>query len=201
MSIRWLEHGDSEVTIDQGGNWVARLFGLPFLGVGSYLLAQFLDGLWRRDLTVAGFLLLPVITAAFLVPGWILAFGRKRTTLDADRREATEVLDFIVYKRRKVSAIPPDASVLVRYELRRTGRSEHGGQRTHLYCPVEVTTEAGGRVLVAVFDGRDATEAAAFAGKVATFLGLPVQDLRQSPGEVIEEVGSEDAGEDASEKE
>jgi hypothetical protein len=67
-------------------------------------------------MTIAGWIMLPRIAAVFLVPGWIILVGRKRTRLDVSRREAAEEFDFLVHTRRKVTAIARDAHVMLRYE-------------------------------------------------------------------------------------
>jgi hypothetical protein len=189
MSIRWREEGATALVVEQRGRLAVRLFGLPFLLVGGSLLYQFADGVWNRDLTIAGWIGLPLVTACFLVPGWIMVFARKRTRLDLAERAATEELDFLLFHRRRKHAVPSQATVRVRYELRRIDREN----RTHLFCPVELAVGPEENVLVAELDGKESEEALRLGERVAGFLGLRVEDLRQKDGEVIEEAG---AGED-----
>jgi hypothetical protein len=205
MGQEWREQGPDIVTISQGGVTAARLFGLPFLAVGAWFLYQFLDGvLHPGELTIAGWLMLPAMTAAFLVPGWILMFGRKRTRLEATRREATEEFDYLVFTRRTTTRIPRDAHVMLRYEKGAT-RTAKGpladttvtGFDTHVYLVPESNDRK--LILLALFGSADRTGSMEFAQKVSRFLGIDVQDLRFEHGEVtsggvvVDRLGPEDA--------
>src|SRR5262245_2570797 len=196
MSIDWREDGPSAIVVEQRGSWIVRLFGLPFLGVGGNLLYQIADGVRHADLTVAGWIGLPLAAATFLVPGWLLCFARRRTRLDLAERAMTEELDLVVFRRRKAHAVPAAATVRVRHELRRTGSDGAGGSRNHLFCPVELELEPGRYALVAEFDGQEDEDALQLARRVRALFGIRVRDERKKDGETIEEVGAEDADDD-----
>jgi hypothetical protein len=196
MNIDWHEDGPAAIVVEQRGSWIVRLFGLPFLGVGGNLLYQIADGVRNADLTAAGWIGLPLAAATFLVPGWLLCFARRRTRLDLAERAMTEVLDLVVFRRKKTHAVPAGAKVRVRHELRRTGSDSGGGSRNHLFCPVELELEAGRHVLVAEFDGTQAEDALQLARRVAALFAIRVRDERKKEGETIEEVGAEDADEE-----
>src|SRR5215471_4022599 len=90
----WREDGPGVVVITPGGIGAMRLLGLLFGAPGAWLLYQFVDGVLHPDtMTIFGWVMLPVMAAVFVVPGWIILFGRKRTRIDITRREATEELD------------------------------------------------------------------------------------------------------------
>jgi hypothetical protein len=199
--VTWDDRTPGRVTISQGLG-PARLVGAPFFVAGVYFLYQFVDGaLHPSQMTVAGWLLLPAVTAAFLVPGWILLFGRKRVRLDATLREVTEEFAFGAVTRRRTSRISPDAHVMLRYE-------KSGGQTfaAHVYLVVQAT-EPGGvpepdrnqNVLLALFPSTDEPVALDFARQVAQRLGADVQDLRVEHGEVnaggvvVERLGPDEA--------
>jgi hypothetical protein len=188
ITIEWREEGPGRVTIRQGGVAAARWFGVPFLLVGGYLGYQFLDGaLHPGELTWAGWTLLPVMAAAFLLPGWILAFGRRRTRLDAARREIVEELDFLVYTRRNTSRVSSDSRVMLRYERGSTTRRRGAiSDTTHTSFDIHVYVETPGRplVLLALFSGGQKAEALAAAAKAAAFLGIVVEDRMVEGGEV-----------------
>jgi hypothetical protein len=191
MNIDWHEDGPSGIVVEQRGSWILRLFGVPFLAVGGTVLYQFVDGVWNHDLTIAGWVGLPLVAASFLVPGWIMSFARRRTRLDLAERAMTEEVDFLVFRRRKKHTVPAGAAVRLSHELRRTG--SNGGQtRTHLFCPLELELEPGRCVLVAEFDGAEAEDALRLARRVGAFYGIRVRDLRKKEGELIEEVGAEE---------
>lgn len=184
----WREDAPGVVTIGHGSLLAARLFGVPFAAVGVYFLYQLLDGaLHPSEMTIAGWLMLPAITATFLVPGWILLFGRKRTRINASLREATEEFDFLVYTRRVTTRIPLDAQVLLRYERGATVTTKGPmtdrvatGFDTHVYlAPTDKKL-----VLLGLFASNDASGPMEFAQKVARMLGLDVQDRRVEGGEV-----------------
>ena len=200
-TVTWDDQAPGRVAISQGLG-PARLVGAPFFIAGLYFLYQFLDGaLHPSQMTIAGWLLLPAVTAAFLVPGWILVFGRKRVRLDTTLREATEEFEFVVFTRRRTTRIPPDAHVMLRYE-------KSGGQTfaAHVYLVVQAMDPDGvpapGRnphVLLALFPATDKPAALDFAHRVAQHLGADVQDLRFEHGEVtaggvvVERLGPDEA--------
>jgi len=199
--VTWDDRTPGRVTISQSLG-PARLVGAPFFVAGIYFLYQFLDGaLHPSQMTVAGWLLLPAVTAAFLVPGWILLFGRKRVRLDATLREVTEEFEFVVFTRRRTSRISPDAHVMLRYE-------KSGGQTfaAHVYLVVQATGPDGvpapdrnQNVLLALFPSTDKPAALDFAHQVAQRLGADVQDLCVEHGEVtaggvvVERLGPDEA--------
>src|SRR5262249_44476786 len=138
------------------------------------------------EMTIFGWILLPVMAAAFLIPGWIILFGRKRTRIDATRREATEEFDFLVYTRRKATPIPRDAHVML--------RNEKSGNGTAIHVYLEP-----GLILLTMFGPREKPAAVEFAQKIARLLGVDVKDLCVEQGEidaagvVVDRLGPEDA--------
>jgi len=171
---------------------VALIFGAP----GAWLLYQFLGGvLHPSEMTIFGWILLPIFAAVFLVPAWVLLFGKKRTRLDTRVREAVEEYDLLVYTRRTVSPIPRDAHMLVRFE---TGSSSSNDTVTRFMTTVNL--DAGGKViLLAIYSDKDKAEAMLFAGKVAGLLGIDVRDRCFQGGEItaggvaVDKLGADDA--------
>ncbi len=130
------------------------------------------------ELTWAGWTLLPLMMAAFLVPGWILVAGRRRTRLDSARREVVQEMDYRVYTRRIVSRVTSDSHVMLRYEK---GSSNSNRVGIHVY----VDTDGQRPALIGLFDDEQKTEALAFAARAAAFLTLPVRDRLVENGDVI----------------
>jgi hypothetical protein len=186
----WREDGPGVVVIAPGGIGAVRLVGLLFGLPGAWFFYQFLGGVLHPDeMTIFGWVLLPVMAAVFLIPAWIILVGRKRTRLDATRREATEEFDLVVYTRRKVTPIPRDAHVMLRYEEGAKGTTRYV---THVYLEP-------GLILLALFGSQEKPIALEFAYKAARFLGIDVQDRCVERGEVsaagvvVDRLGSEDA--------
>jgi len=192
LTLDWQTDGPARATIRQGGVGAARLFGVPFLVVGGYFLYQFVAGALRGELLLGGWILLPLMTAAFLVPGWILVVGRRRTVLESARREVVEEMDYLVYTRRKVSRVSSDSHVMLRYEQ---GSKNSNRVDIHVY----VDNAAERPVLIGLFTGAQKNEALAFAAKAAAFLTLPVRDRLVEEGEitaggvVVEQLAGDDA--------
>jgi hypothetical protein len=187
----WRDDGPGAAVITPGGIGVMRLLGTPFAAAGLWFLYQFLGGvLHPSEMTVFGWIILPVLAAVFLVPGWIILFGRKRTRLDATRREAIEEFDLLVFTRRKPTAIPREAHVLLRYEK--------GGSETNYPAHVYLDS-GGGLILLTMFGSKEKAAALAFAHRIAGLFGIDVQDRCFERGEVtaggvvVDRLGPEDA--------
>lgn len=195
LTVEWRNEGPDCVTISQGGvgTMAARLIGVPFAAGGLYFLYQFLDAALhpsRGELTIAGWIALPLMAAALLVPGWAILVVRKRVRLDATRREASEETDFLVYTRRVTTMIPRDAHVMLRYEV--GSRSDAATTAAHVYLvpsESEEPQQAPGapklqRIRLAMFFRGQTEEPLELAQRVARFLGIDVRDLRVEGGEV-----------------
>ena len=191
--MKWTDDGPDSFTISQGGMLVGRLFGIPFAAAGAYFLYHFVTGaLHPSEMTIAGWLLLPLMTALFLVPGWILLVGRKRTRIHASLREATEEFDFLVYTRRATTRIPREAHVMLRYES--AGKSTNV-YHTHVY----LVPSEDKRILLSMFGSAEKAAAMELGQRVARALGIDVQDRCFEGGEVtaggvvVDRLGPEDA--------
>jgi hypothetical protein len=170
----WREDGPGVVVITPGGVGAVRLLGLFLAAPGAWLFYQFIGGVLQPGtMTIFGWVLLPIMAALFLVPGWIILVGRKRTRIDATRREAIEEFDFLVYTRRKPSPIPRDAHVLLRYE--QAGKSNLTA--AHVYLEP-------GLILLTMFGADEKPAALEFAQKVARLLGIDVHDRLVETGEI-----------------
>jgi len=192
LTLDWQTDGPARATIRQGGVGAARLFGVPFLLTGAYFAYQFAAGALQGELLVGGWTLLPLITAAFLVPGWILVVGRRRTVLESARREVIQEMDYLVYTRRIASPVRSDSHVMLRYEQ---GSKDSNRVDIHVY----VDNAAQRPALIGLFTGGQKTEALAFAARAAAFLSLPVRDRLVEEGEitaggvVVDRIAADDA--------
>lgn len=193
MAVTWTS-GPGRIVVREHAPLVLKLFGLPFLGIGLYLGRILVGGAMHGELTAAGWVLLPLLAVAFLVPGLLLTFASGRTVVDAPAHELVSGRDLLVFHGVRRAKVPRDARVQVRHELRRTGGSGHARETgtAHVYCPVELL---GGPepLRIAEFDGKDGDRAFLLATEVATLLGVPLDDRRRKPGEPLEEAGTGDA--------
>ena len=188
LTLDWQQDGQ-QATIRQGGVLVnaARLIGVPFLIAGGYLLYQFIGGLLNDELTIAGWIVLPLLGLAVALPGWCLLVWRRRARLDNARREVIEELDFILFKRRKVSRITGDSHVRLRYERGSTSSTQgavttHSATRYDIH--IDVVTPKQPDAMIALFSEQQKPEALALATRAAAFLGIKVQDRRVEGGDV-----------------
>lgn len=166
----------------QHSNTRLRVVSLPFLGLGGYLVWQVVAGALQRDLTVAGAIALPILALAFLVPGWILLAGRRRTAIDPALRLVVREIDFRLFSRRQVEPVPVGAHVDVVLETRRIDRGEGTGgssddaepQRRHTFAVIEIAAPGSTPILLAVLDGAEEGRGREIARQAAVLLGLPV---------------------------
>ncbi|MBL8142003.1 MAG: hypothetical protein JNM38_12870 [Acidobacteria bacterium] len=179
MSTLVTEDGTT-VTIALAGPPTARLFGLPFLLVGVYLLLQWLGGVadivrGRAALgeMAIGTVLLLLIALAFLVPGWVLTLGRSLVTLDTAAQTVTTVRDLRVYRHRETRTLTEFDRVEVAHLS--VGTNTTSGSRRAQY-QVELAGERGANVVVGLFE--DDGDAVAFGRSLSQRLGLPVRDRR-----------------------
>lgn len=185
--VDWREPEPGVFVITPRGFLLARVIGAAVAAPGVYFLYQFAGGLLHPgELTPAGWVILPLFAAVFLVPGWILAVGRKRTRVDTTRREATEEFDFLVFTRRTVTPIARDAHVMLRYEQ---GSTSDTGSTYLLPVYLDPAAPAVGRratkgILVALFGAAEKGAAVDFAHNLAALLHADVQDRCVENGEV-----------------
>ena len=178
-TIDWREE-NGHVAISQPGPGLARLFGVPFLAAGGYLLYQFLDGVFHPgELTIAGWTLLPLVALAFFVPGWLIATFRKHATIGTSERVIAEEYDFLVYTWRTRTSIASDAHVMYRYERGSSRTSSAPLYWIHVYV-VSGTKQ----ILLALFRDGEKAAAASFAQRLGAYLRVPVKDQLVERGEV-----------------
>jgi hypothetical protein len=181
MSVRW-SRDDRGLVIHQKGSLITRLFGVPFLAAAGFLGWHLVTGLLgfvvpsQGELTVAGLVMLPICVLLFGTPGWILVFGRKRTVLDAARRVAIEVRDFLIYSFREETAVPREAVIRAHIE------ASQGSNRTIVLLLVEIVSKKNSPIQIAVFDPKEVVPARELAMEAAAVLGASlVDDIDKGP--------------------
>jgi len=165
----------------------ARLFGLPFLLVGGYLAYQLAGGV--ADLVagraaiaemLAGTLLLILMTAAFLVPGWLLVASRAFMDIDRATRSVTYTRDFRVYQWRNVRQLSEFDCIEVDHLTVSTNRQSSGKASYQ----IELAARSRKNVVVGLFD--DGKAALTVARELSSAIDLPVVDRRDAEPEFDE---------------
>jgi hypothetical protein len=180
MSDRWIQLDHTRLQVDARLGWVRWLIAVPCFFFGGYFFVRFFvlgvveyiqagdwGGLFGNPL---GWLVILLMSAAFLVPGWIFATLRRRVVLDTAARTLTDTKDFLVYRRsRTISLAAVKAVVLVAEPVRKTSR--------HHYT-VRLVSAAKESLPVGVMDDETAGEALGLA--VAAMLGLTLETMSAS---------------------
>ncbi len=177
MSCSINEENPTRIIIRERDLGIARLFGLPFLGIGGYLLGMIALGLlehitagqvieWLKN--AAGTMVGLVIGLLFAVPGWLLVFTRWRWIIDGTRREAELQKDFLVAKTRKSVAAQDITHVEVIWEE----RNRHDRDRLRMAYMVKLMLKSGGHELITWC--RELDEARPVAEKIAKLIGKDV---------------------------
>jgi hypothetical protein len=176
VTTRVLQDG-GRVRIPLNTGIAARLFGIPFLAAGAYLLYQLAGGVvdlltGRAAVSemLVGTLILIVFTAAFLMPGWLLMFSRARVEIDRSARSVTCTRDFRVYQRDDLRPLADFRQI----EVDRLSVSSNRQSRSSYQ--VELAAANRNNVVVGLFD--DGDEALAFGRELAAVIELPVSDRR-----------------------
>jgi hypothetical protein len=167
------------ITIQMTGGIAGRLFGLPFLLVGGWLASQVVGAV--TDLVTgraagaqmaAGLLVLMVVTAAFLIPGWMLVCARGRVVIDRTSGTLTAVRDYRVYQHREQRRL----SEFTRLAVDMLTTASNPRRRAKPAFQIELVAATGSNVLVGLAD--DASGAMDLGRRLGALLGLPVEDLR-----------------------
>lgn len=188
LTVAWKQDG-RQATIRQGGFLLnaARLVGVPFLIAGGYLLYQFIGGLLNDDLTLVGWIVLPLLGVGVALPGWCLLVWRRRARLDNAKREVVEELDFILFRWRWAVPVTTDSVVRLRYEQGSTSSTQGAvitQTATRYDIHVDVVTPRQKDTMIALFSEEQKAEARALCAKAAAFMGIAMQDKMVEGGEV-----------------
>jgi len=178
VSTVFIEDRDP-LTIRLSGGLAARLFGLPFLLVGGYLgfhlaggVLDLLTGRASLSEMLAGTVLLLVVTAAFLVPGWLLVASRARIEINRMRGTVSYVRDLRIYEHREQRPL----SEFTRIEVDLLSVRPNQQPRGRSYR-VELAGATKGKVTAGLFDARE--DAIAFAQRLGALIGLPAEDVSE----------------------
>ena len=183
MSTQIIERGGT-IDISLSGGTAAKLFGAPFLLIGAYLayylvlgLVELATGRAAIGEMLVGTALLIVITAAFVVPGWLLVASRARVEIDRTARTVVSVRDLRVHQIRERRSLDEFNAVTVD----RLGSSPTRKTSVRSW-QVELTNASRKNQVIGLFDDDD--EAMGFARRISLATGLPIDDAREREAEV-----------------
>jgi hypothetical protein len=165
------------IRIALSGGHAARLFGLPFLLVGAWMVYYLIRSLialmtGRAALSefAFGIIVLAIFTAAFLIPGWLLVASRALVTIDRAADLVTVIRDLRIYQHRQVRKL----SEFSRLEVDLLSGA-NPRRRVSSY-QIELVGADRDNVVVGLIDDRE--EALAFGRRLSALVGLPVEDMR-----------------------
>ena len=177
MSTHVTERGGT-IDISLSGGTAAKLFGAPFLIAGGYFaynlalgIVELATGRAAFSEMLAGTAILVVMTAAFLVPGWLLVVSRARVEIDRTARRVVAIRDLRVYQHRQQRSLDEFTAVTVD----RLGSSATR-QSSARSWQVQLTNRSRKNQMIGLFD--DDEEALGFARRISLATGLPVEDAR-----------------------
>lgn len=145
MGKSWKELKDNWLYIKHGYGVVGRLFGIPFLLFGTFLIAMFLWGTYQavtmggladRILALTIVLLLGVL---FAFPGVYMSLRSQKTFIGRRQQRITQVQDFILYRKQRRYQVETFDSVELKYEykqLKRPWDTSRAGLRRKTHADV-----------------------------------------------------------------
>ena len=170
--------GPLRIVLD--GGLSARLFAVPFLLAGGWLgyqlllsLADFATGRSGAEM-IFGTLLLAIVAAAFLVPGWLLLASRAIVEVDRTNGTVTAVRDLRIYQHRVTRRL----SEFSRLEVDVLTVSPNGRRSGRPTYQVELAAADHRNQVVGLFTNPD--EALDHGRRLSALVGLPVEDRRFS---------------------
>ena len=175
MSTELTEQG-GRLEITLGGDTTSKLIAVPLLLIGGYFAYQLVAGLLdiargRAALgeMAVGTVLVLIMAAAFLVPGWMLLAARARIEIDRTARTVSAVRDLRLHQIRERRSL--DEFERVEVDRLTVAPNRQTAGRTWQVEPRSKTN-----VLVGLFDDDEA--AMGFARRVGLATSLPVDDAR-----------------------
>lgn len=190
MKCQWTQASPDQIEIRATPRPVLILLGLPFLGLGLWLGWNFigaaLDVITRKvglmD-NIFGLTLLPVFAAAFLWPGLLMVFAKKRWVINGTKGEAQSTTSVLFFSWGKKLALGDFQSIRAyqgKEDSRNAGElpSEEDHRRYTVkqpYC-VELSPKDSDGISHIVGVTADAVDAILLGKALATLTKLPLVD-------------------------
>ncbi len=164
--MKIVDSGLTDVLEMRGGGGVLIVVGLPFLGVGLFVLGMGL-GLIPVTNGPPAFFAIP-FGSIFALVGLALVFGRRGCRMDKKRRTIQCWSSLIVPLKRKLHRFEDFSAVTVTREVRRSDKS------SYTVYPVRLVGESNTKLDLREY--QKYPESRALAEEVAKFLELPFAD-------------------------
>lgn len=124
LNDTWTQDETRRIEVNGSPGAGGKIFGIPWLLFGLYFIYQWvIAGIieYARAGDYAGMitgswiwaLLFIALFVIFIIPGWALAFMRRRVIVDMSHGEVEEANDFIVYRRPKTHPLSSFKKVLL----------------------------------------------------------------------------------------
>jgi len=183
LNDHWEMEGKTRIEVNGSPGVGGKIFGIPWLLFGVYftynwVIAGIIEYLKAGDYAglISGawiwLLLFAILFIIFVVPGWALAFMRRKVIVDVSRGEVEEANDFIVYRRPITHAISSFNMVLL---VEIVSKSKDGKTR-YFYDVRLVSQTKKDHVLVASFQEEDKAEEFGKTLSELTRLPFEIQD-------------------------
>ena len=210
MALTWKVTPQDTLRIqDRAGGWIMWLCGGLLLLFGGKLLwwwlgamGGFFQALFYMQITylvtnIAGVVVLTVMTAAFVLPGLWLLFGRSVVEIDPALDSVLEMRDYVVWKKRTRHDFADIAAVRGTHELSRKSRStgERSGTPVQSYR-IDIVKKGIGTDEFLAAQPETKERAAELGQLLAAKLKVPFEDLTgkfDSYGDIIRERQGMDA--------
>ncbi len=145
MGKSWKELKDNRLYIKHGYGMVGRLFGIPFLLFGTFLIAMFLWGTYQAVTTggladrILALIIVLLLGVLFAFPGVYMSLRSQKTFIDRRQQRITQVQDYIFYRKQRQYPVAKFSSVELKYEykqLKRTWDKRTAGLRETKHADV-----------------------------------------------------------------
>jgi uncharacterized protein (DUF58 family) len=121
---QWTREGDTRIVVTGSPGIGGKVFGIPWMLFGVYfiynwVIAGVIEYIQAGDFAglasgaLVWLLVLAVLAGIFIVPGWLLAFTRRKVVVDKSKGEVEEGNDFRVLRRLRNHSLTEFTGVLV----------------------------------------------------------------------------------------
>lgn len=184
LNDQWRQEGSTRIEVNGSSGFGGKIFGIPWMlfgcyfiykwvieGVVEYVKAGDFAGLFSSGW--AWLLILAGLAVVFIVPGWMLAFMRRKVIVDVSIGDAEEGNDFRVYRRIKTHSLNEFQRVLLVETVTKSEDSRGNTKKTRFHDVRLVKGKPKEYILVGTMQEEEKAEELGKA--VAKITGLPFE--------------------------